>query len=62
MKKVRLGVVGCGGIVSGAHIVGIKTAGGGNSNFITRTYVELADGTVVYGIPAVDNYNAVRGM
>ncbi len=25
MKKVRLGVIGCGGIVSGAHIVGIKT-------------------------------------
>ena len=24
MKKIRLGVIGCGGIVSGAHIVGIK--------------------------------------
>ncbi len=44
------------------HITGIETAGGGNINIITRTYVELADGTVVYGIPAVDNYNAVRGM
>ena len=43
------------------HITDIETVNAGNVNLITRTYVDLAVGTVVYGTPAVDNYNAVRG-
>ncbi len=42
------------------HVTGILTAGGGDVNIITRTYVILEDATVYYGEFAVDNYNEVN--
>ncbi len=42
------------------QVTGIETVGGGDIDIITRTYVKLADGTIVYGDVAVDNYNDVK--
>jgi len=39
------------------HVVNITANNGGNVNIITRTYVILADGTVVYGAICDSTYN-----
>lgn len=43
------------------HVVNISTPYAKNTDIISRTYLKLADGTVVYGTPAVSTYNEARG-
>ena len=42
------------------HIKNIEAYNGGDIDIITRTYVKLADGTVVYGKVAISTYNQAK--